>query len=115
MAHNWVVGELYGGGKQNGQQVWTQPGGVGTLVYPQPQQYSPENYQGYQQSQMSYPALYCFGCGHYQNCPTVYEVYQPSLNEQVALVCCNQCGFIAQIIAPYSDFQSYIDTPLIVA
>lgn len=114
MAHEWVVGELYGGGYVNGLKVWTQPV-PGGLVYPQPQQYSPEQYMGYQQNIMSYPALYAFACGHFQNCPEVYEVYQPSVGEQVALVVCNQCKFIQQIIAPYSDFQSYLDTPLIVA
>jgi hypothetical protein len=114
MAQNWAVGMLYGGGYVNGLKVWTQPT-PGGLVYPQPQQYSPENFQGYQQSIMSYPALYEFACGHFLNCPAVYEVYQPSLGEQVALVCCNQCGFIQQIIAPYSNFQSYIDTPILVA
>ena len=115
MAHQWVVGELYNGGKVNGQQIWTQPGGIGTLVYPQPQALSPEEYMGYQQMPMCYPALYCFPCGHYQNVPEVFEAYQPSSGHQVALVCCNQCSYIAQIIDPYSDFQSYIDTPLITA
>ena len=115
MAHNWVVGELYGGGKQNGQQVWTQPGGVGTLVYPQPQQYSPENYQGYQQSQMSYPALYSAGCGHFFNCYSIQEVFQPSSGDQVALVLCPQCGYVQQVIDPFSSFENYEDTPLVIA
>ena len=114
MAHEYVVGELYHGGLVNGQQVWTQPI-PGGLVYPQPQALSPEKYMGYQQMQMIYPAQYFLPCGHYQNCPTVQEAFQPSLNEQVALVLCSQCGYIAQIIAPFSSFESYIDTPLIIA
>ena len=115
MAHEWVVGELYGGGLVNGQQVWTQAGGIGTPVSPQPQALSPENYMGYQQSVMSYPSLYQAGCGHFQNTYSIQEVFQPSSGNQVALVLCSQCQFVQEIIDPYSRFENYEETPLITA
>ena len=114
MAHEYVVGELYHGGLVNGQQVWTQPI-PGGLVYPQPQELSPEKYMGYQQMQMIYPAYYSAGCGHFFNCYSIIEAFQPSSGHQVALVTCPQCSFIQEVIDPYSNFQSYIDTPLITA
>jgi hypothetical protein len=112
--NNWQVGELYLGPNANGTR-WSQPGGPGTLVYPQPQQLSPEKFEGYQQAPMSYLALYCFGCGHYQNCAEVYEVFSEADGVQVALIVCNQCSYIQQIIVPYANYQNYIETPLVIA
>jgi hypothetical protein len=110
----WQVGQLYKGGLVNGLPVWTQatPGGI---VEPQLPTLFPTQFQGYQQVFMTYPAQYFFGCGHPQNCPEIFEVYDPVLQEQVALVCCSQCSFIEQILSPYSTFESYVDTPIIVA
>jgi hypothetical protein len=99
----------------NGQQVWTQPGGIGTLVYPQPQELSPERYQGYPRRVMNYPALYSARCGHFFNCYEIFEVLSPSDGHQVALVVCPQCGFIQEIIDPYERFTDYMDTPLVIA
>ena len=114
MAHEWVVGELYLGFNRNGLPVWTQPGGIGTLVYPQLPTEFPTNYQGYQQSPMSYPALYYLGCGHPSNCLEIFEVYQPSLGTQAPLICCGQCSYIQQILK-YSEYQNYLDVPIVVA
>ena len=114
MAHEWLVGELYNGGKVNGQQVWTQPI-PGGLVYPQPQELSPEKYMGYQQMQMSYPAMYSAGCGHFFNCYSIIEAFQPSSGHQVALALCPQCGFIQEIFDPASSYWDYVETPIITA
>jgi hypothetical protein len=113
MAHEWLVGELYLGFNRNGLPVWTQPV-PGGLVYPQLPTEFPAVYQGYQQSPMSYPALYYLGCGHPSNCLEVFEVYQPSLNDQAALICCGQCSYIQQIML-YSQYTNYEDTPIVVA
>jgi hypothetical protein len=114
MAHEYQVGELYLGTTRNGLPVWTQPV-PGGLVYPQLPTEFPTQYQGYQQAPMSYPSLYVFPCGHPLNVPEIFEVYEPSSDDQVALVCCPMCSYIAQIISPYADFQSYMDTPIIIA
>lgn len=115
MAREYAVGELYNNGLINGLPVYSQPGGPGTQVIPLPPTVFPTIFQGYYQVPMTYPALYQFGCGHFLNCPEVFCVFQPSESEQVALICCNQCGYIQQIISPYSSFQNYEITPILVA
>jgi hypothetical protein len=112
MAHEWQVGELFLGTKRNGLPVWSQPV-PGGLVYPQPPTLFPAQYQGYQQMVMSYPSLYVLGCGHQSNCLEVFEVYQPSLGTQAALICCGQCSYIAEIM-PLAQYQNYMDTPIVV-
>ena len=113
MAHEYQVGDLYLGTTRNGLPVWKQPI-PGGLVYPQLPTEFPAQYQGYQQTPMSYPSLYVLGCGHPSNCLEVFEVFQPSLGTQAALICCGQCSFIQQILL-YSEYQNYMDVPIVVA
>ena len=115
MAKQWLVGEVYPSLTRNGLPVWSQPGGIGTPVLPAPQQYSPENYMGYQQNIMSYPALYSAGCQHFFNCYEIFEVLSPNDDHQVALVVCPQCGYIQEILDPYENFTNYETTPIIIA
>lgn len=114
MPGQFAVGQLYKGGKVNGLPVWSQPGGIGTLVYPQLPQKFPAQNQGYYQQTMSYPSLYVFGCGHPQNCPEIFEVDDPYAGEQVALLCCSQCSYIQAIYEPSSDYWNYEITPIVV-
>jgi hypothetical protein len=110
----WQVGQLYKGGLINGLPVWTQPGGQGTPVFPQPPTQFPTNYMGYAQVVMSYPALYQFGCLHFQNCPEIFSVYDPYAGVQVALLCCSQCSYIQEIFSPAETYWNYEDTPIVV-
>lgn len=110
----FAVGQLYKGGLVNGLKVWTQPGGQGTPVFPQLPTQFPTINTGYPQVVMSYPALYVFGCLHPLNCAEIFEVYDPYIQEQVALVCCPMCSFIQQIITPYENYSNYEDTPIVV-
>lgn len=110
----YEVGTLYLGFYRNGLLVWRQPGGPGTPVLPASQRYSPERYQGYQQAPMSYPSLYTAGCNHEFNCYEIFQAFQPSLNDQVALICCPRCSYIQEILL-LSVYQSYISTPLVTA
>ena len=96
------VGQLYLGPNRYGLPVWSQPDGVGGLVYPQ-------------QTQGQKSALYSFGCGHWLNCVEVYSYGDPYEGEEVmALICCPACSFIQQIM-PWSQYINYMDTPLVVA
>ena len=95
-------GTLYLGLTRNGLPVWSQPGGPGTLVFPQ-------------QPQGEHSALYSFGCGHWFNCPEIFEIWYPYNEVQAALVSCPICSFVQQVIEPYENYQSYIDTPIVVA
>jgi hypothetical protein len=108
------VGELYLGEYRNGLKVWSQPGGVGTPVFPQlPTQYPSQN-QGYPQVAMAYPAQYYLGCGHPSNCLEIFSYYDPYAEEVMALICCGQCSYI-QVIQPYTTYQNYLDVPIVVA
>jgi hypothetical protein len=101
------VGQLYGGGMVNGQQVWSQPGGIGTQVFPAyPRMYpvQPEKPQSFPQTPFVFYAQLNFGCGHWANSPTVFKVYDPYTQEQAALCCCPQCGYIQLIVEPAEDW-----------
>lgn len=114
MAREWLVGELFLGFERNGLPVFTQPGGIGTTVYPQAPTQFPQKFMGYQQVPMSYPSLYVALCGHQFNSFEIFEVFQPSLNDQAALICCPICSLIQQILL-YSEYQNYLDVPLVTA
>jgi len=94
------IGTLYKNPVQSGITVWVQPGGPGTLVYPQ-------------QSQGQKSALYSLGCGHWVNTLEVFEEYDPDTGIQVALLCCPACSYIQQIISPYENYSNYEITPLV--
>lgn len=121
MPGQYSVGELYLGFKRNGLVVWRQPGGIGTLVYPQLPTAMPWFGEANNESPgdmyswpMSYPALYYFGCGHPLNCPEIYSYYDPYAEEIMAVIVCPMCSYIQSLI-PYTTYQSYLDTPLVVA
>lgn len=101
-----VVGMLYGGGLVNGLPVYSQPGGIGTQVVPG----MPQFLSG---QPAVYPSLYAWGCGHRTNTAEIFEVFNPYEGVQQALVCCPICRYVNTIISPYSSYQSYIDTPLV--
>lgn len=112
MVTEWQVGQLYLGEFRNGLKVWSQPVPGGT-VFPQAPSQFPQAFEGYQQVPMSYPSLYTWGCGHQTNTAEIFEVFQPSLDDQAALITCPVCSFV-QTIMLYSQYQNYIDTPLVV-
>jgi hypothetical protein len=108
------VGQLYLGPNRNGLPVWSQPGGVGTKVFPAvPTQY-PAQFQGYPQSVMSYPALYYSGCQHPLNCWEIFEFYDPYEQEQMVAVCCPMCSFVQQLLTA-AEYYNYVETPIVVA
>jgi hypothetical protein len=118
-----VVGQLYLGEYRNGLKVWDQPGGVGTRVYPQPPRVQPwfggqnqENIErdGIYSWPLSFPSQYVGGCGHFLNCWEIYSYYDPYAEEVMALVTCPQCSYVQQILT-LEQYQSYLDTPLVVA
>lgn len=98
------LGSLYKGGIINGQQVYTQPGGPGTIVFPQFPSLYPVVPQGYPQEPMVYQGLLSFGCGHWANTCEVFSEYDPYNEVIAALCCCPMCGFIQLIVEPFSDW-----------
>lgn len=114
-------GMLYLGFTRNGLPVWSQPGGVGTVVLPQlPQQFPWFGGQdltaaGIYKWPMNYPAQYYFGCGHPLNCPEIYsfaDIYDP--DTVLAAVCCPMCSYIQQLL-PLAQYENNIETPLVIA
>jgi hypothetical protein len=108
------VGQLYGDGLVNGLRLWTQPGGVGTTVFPKVPNIFPAQFMGYPQVPMAYPAQYYAGCGHPLNCWTINYYYDPYAQSQMALICCPMCGYIQRIV-PKDQYESYIETPIVIA
>lgn len=108
MAFPYQVGQLLFNGIVNGQQIYSQPGGIGTPVVPQPPQVNPPPNWKNSNWLPAYPFVYIgllnFGCGHWTNTTEVYTVDNPDLGERVALCCCPVCGYIQLIVAPASDW-----------
>jgi hypothetical protein len=112
------VGQLYLGFNRNGLPVWSQPGGIGTPVFPQLPTIFPWNGQREDtHDQYEWPAayssLYVLGCGHPSNCLEIYSYFDKYADEIMALICCGQCSYINEIM-PYTQYQSYLETPLVV-
>lgn len=107
-AFPYQVGMLLFDGIQNGQQIYTQPGGVGTKVWPQPPTVNPPPSWHHADWKPAYP--YCYQgllsliCGHWVNCAEIYTVYDPYNQCDAALCCCPVCGLIQLIIEPASDW-----------
>jgi hypothetical protein len=90
------LGTLYFSPISAGVTVWTQPGGPGTLVFPQQQ---PGEMIG----------LFSFGCGHWFN--NICVVFEADTDQvQVAYLICPLCSYIQRAIKPGSDiYGSGID------
>ena len=97
----WAVGQLYLGTDRNGIRVWSQPGGIGTQVFPA-------------QPLGEHSALYTAGCQHWFNCYEIYQADDPYNLVQVKLLCCPLCSFINQIISPAENYEDYQITPIVV-
>jgi hypothetical protein len=90
---------------------WTQPGGPGTIVYPQPY----DSAKGQIEPPLISVGMYVWGCGHITNLPWIFKAYDDVNNEEAALVCCPVCSFIQYIIEPYSEYLNYIQNPIVIA
>lgn len=99
MAVDWEIGALYI--KPNGPGgYWTQPGGVGTTVFPQQVQANSNILTTEPFTELS--GNYVFGCGHSQNMGTIY-VDTDGDGTLVALIACSLCSFVQRYISPASD------------
>jgi hypothetical protein len=105
----YQTGTLLFKGKVNGfgEQIFTQPGGPGTQVFPQPPTVNPQpnwNFQNYPAYPYAYIGLLNFGCGHWANTCEVYIVADDANNTQAALCCCPVCSFIQLIVEPAEEW-----------
>lgn len=97
---NYEIGALYiQPSGPNG--YWSQPDGVGGLVYPQQVTASSDQLSVKPYSELT--GTYIFGCGHSQMSGTIYFDVDVDDGIRVALICCALCSFLQRIIKPWSD------------
>ena len=104
----YQVGQLYNGGIQNGQQIYTQPGGIGTPVVPQPPTTSPPSNWKRTYYKPIYPTVFVslltWGCGHRTNTCEVFQAFDETTGMEAALLCCPVCSYIGYIVEPAIDW-----------
>lgn len=95
--NNWQIGALYIPGGLPG--YFTQPGGPGTLVYPQQVTASSNYLSTLPFSELT--GIYMFGCGHSANEVEVFRDFDYDTNMSVALLACPLCSFVQRTIEPF--------------
>ena len=103
MQNQWAIGELYPSGGLNNVK-WSQPGGPGTLVYPQ-QQLGGEYLEIKPFNEFS--GIFTAGCGHSQDEALIQREYDYVNQTSVALICCQLCGYVQYTLSP---FEAALDT-----
>lgn len=99
---------------------WTQPGGVGTTVFPQQNTGPFWNNPG-----KSYPligppfaeagqALWISPCGHGFDTVQIFRDYDSNTSQSAAVVCCPICSFLIELLEPYSLLQNYLQVPIVI-
>lgn len=112
MAQNaWEIGALYPPGGLNNVK-WSQPGGVGTQVFPA-QQTSVDLLDITPFSELT--GLMSAGCSHYFDEPLVQREFDYTENSSVALVCCPLCGYVQTAIEPFEAALSTVSYPMLIA
>lgn len=97
--------------------LWTQPGGPGTTVYPQQENaiYDPPQNPippGIFFSESS--GLWFAGCGHNMDTWHIFTDYDDTTNMSAAVITCNLCSYIVQIIEPRERIDDVMQFPIIV-
>lgn len=110
-ANRWQIGALYPPGGLNGV-AWQQPDGVGGLVYPQPQVGGAyESIQPFNERS----SIFNPPCGHAINGALVQREFDYDTNSSVALICCQECGFVIYTLEPFEAALSTVYQPWLIA
>lgn len=95
--------------------AWSQPGGVGTEVFPQqnngPFTAYPVPGQFFGESSQ---ALWRAGCGHGFDAFEVFRDFNVCTNQSCAIQTCPICTFIVNVISPYEAIFDVIQFPILV-
>lgn len=116
-SNSWQVGVPYPmpptvGALGGLNKLWRQPGGPGTLVYPQQQVGS--NYFSTQPfSELS--GIFSGPCGHSFDQPLVQREYDYGTQSSVALICCMLCGYVIYTLEPFESALNTVEQPWLVA
>lgn len=106
MANTWQVGTMYV--QPNGPNgLFRQPGGPGTLVYPQ-QTTGVDYFSTKPFSELT--GMFSCGCGHFVNEPMMQQEYDENTNGLIMLIICPICSFI-QYTLPVDRALSTVQQP----
>jgi hypothetical protein len=99
--NRWQIGALYNKGLQNGFPYWTQPGGIGSQVFPT--QYSGPwvEYPIPGLEITEYIPWWSPACGHSNKFLKLIKEWDYDSNSDCCLVCCSLCTFVIRVIIPY--------------
>lgn len=97
--NDWTIGLQYDPKWNN--IAWSQPGGVGTRVFPQEVTGNSDQLSVKPYNELT--GVYIFGCGHSANQCMVFQDWDYNTSMTVALICCPLCTFIQSRVEPYSE------------
>lgn len=106
--NDWEIGAFYiQPNGFNGQ--WTQPGGVGTQVFPADATGN-DYFSTAPFSEAS--GIFVSACSHSVNYPTLIQDVDVTTGEQIMLVVCPKCSYINYVL-PLEQALSTVQTPII--
>ena len=95
--------------------AWSQPGGVGTKVFPTlgdgPFTAYPVPGQFYSPSSQ---ALWILPCGHGVDFPMAFRDYDNVNQSSVCVLCCSICTYILKYIEPYENIDNVLSYPILI-
>lgn len=101
MTNDWTIGLQYN--KKWNNVNWSQPGGIGTVVLPGPQNGPWANYPVGGAFFIELTGLWTAGCGHWFDAPAIQQDFDYTTNREVALVMCPVCSYVQYFIEPFFD------------
>lgn len=100
--------------------AWSQPGGVGTTVFPQQNTGQFWNQPGKTFPLLGPPfaeagqALWISACGHGWDSMWIARDFDSTTNMSAAVCCCPLCSFIVRLLEPYTLLQNYLQVPIVI-
>jgi hypothetical protein len=115
MATNrWQIGALYQPGGPNG--IFSQPGGIGTAVYPTQQNSQPWlDWPVVGLIINEYVPWWSPGCGHSIKTWKVIREWDYETSMSVALVCCEVCTYVQSKVEPFEEWLNPIQYAILIA
>lgn len=98
--NRWALGEMYYQGRLNGVPFWTQPGGPGTIVFPQNQRNTPWlDWPGAGTMTINEIANWVNpGCQHVVKMFNVIQEFDYDKGMPVQLLCCPSCSYVQRAV-----------------
>ena|SRR5882762_8908386 len=102
--NRWTVGAMYQGGLVSGLPFFTQPGGVGTQVFPSQQNAQPwVEYPVIGEVINEYQPWWPPGCLHSVKFWKIYKEFDYVTQLSCALICCPICTYVQRVVEPYDE------------